>query len=192
MPIFSQYWWEANLRVDGIYFMAPACRVALFESNILPHYRDGKVSAYTEFHLTDVGRTTRQLRLDLPRSLLYLVSNAFEHQRGMPFGHGEILQSIATADKYSTKEWTNLGLDSCADGKSPNRSPEVTRLQMVVFSGDDDTREAVLERLEARRNTPTASGVGAGPSSPNRRSRPKKPISTPPSIASSAQEASIT
>src|SRR4029077_16792465 len=39
----------ANLRVDSIYFMAPACRVELFQQNILRFYLNRKVNAYTQF-----------------------------------------------------------------------------------------------------------------------------------------------
>ena len=174
----------ANLRVDGIYFMAPACRVALFESNILPHYRDGKVSAYTEFHLTDVAERQDNCASIYRRSLLYLVSNAFEHQRGMPLvGMEKFFNQLQQPTNTPPKSGQIWDWIAAPTGKSPNSLSRSNSTSHGGFSGDDDTREAVLERLEARRNTPTASGVGAGPSSPNRRSRPKKPISTPPSIA---------
>ena len=86
--IFHAYLLEkllaAGLRVDGIYFMAPACRIELFNKLILPHYNTGKVKAFTQFYLTDVAERQDNCGAIYRRSLLYLVSNAFEHQRGMP------------------------------------------------------------------------------------------------------------
>ena len=75
---------RAGLEVDGAYLLAPACRVDLFESKLLPLYRSGKIKAYTQFHLRDkVERQDTCINI-YRRSLLYLVSNAFEHRRDTP------------------------------------------------------------------------------------------------------------
>ena len=71
---------RAGLEVDGAYFLAPACRVDLFESKLLPLYRSGKIKSYVQFHLRDkVERQDTCINI-YRRSLLYLVSNAFEHR----------------------------------------------------------------------------------------------------------------
>ncbi len=175
---------EANLRVDSLYFMAPACRAQLFESNVLPHYLNGKVSAYTEFHLTDVAERQDNCASNYRRSLLYLVSNAFEHQRGMPLlgmekFFGQFHQPINTPAK-SGQIWDWIAAPT---GKSPKAIARSNSTSHGGFSADDDTREAILERLAARSQTPIATGAGGAPISPNGRSRQKKSSGTPPLIA---------
>lgn len=66
----------AGLRVDGIYFMAPACSVELFRQLILPHYAAGTVKAFTQFYLTDTAECQDNCGTIYRRSRLYLVSNA--------------------------------------------------------------------------------------------------------------------
>jgi hypothetical protein len=170
----------AKLHVDSIYFMAPACRVELFENNILPHYRNGKVSAYTEFHLTDVAERQDNCASIYRRSLLYLVSNSFEHQRGMPLlGMEKFFNQFQQRTNTPPKSGQIWDWIAAPTGKSPNSLSRSNSTSHGGFSGDDDTREAILERLEARCQTPITPVAGGGPISPNGRSRPKKPSSTP-------------
>lgn len=65
-----------------INFMAPAVTVETFNRFVLPHLGSGKVGRYNQFHLTDqmeqMDPTCRSV-LGYGRSLLYLVSESFEH-----------------------------------------------------------------------------------------------------------------
>jgi hypothetical protein len=68
-------------------FMAPAATVDTFNACILPHLKSGKIERYHQFHLTDVAEqnddSCRPVLL-YGRSLLYLVSESFEHGATTP------------------------------------------------------------------------------------------------------------
>ncbi|MEW5976165.1 MAG: C1 family peptidase [Acidobacteriota bacterium] len=73
---------QSGWRFESVNFMAPAVRVDLFEQTVLPAIESGVVGTYRQFHLTDSAEeqdpTCRPL-LGYNRSLLYLVSESFEH-----------------------------------------------------------------------------------------------------------------
>ncbi|GLH73770.1 hypothetical protein GETHLI_22720 [Geothrix limicola] len=65
-------------------FMAPAATTQLFKDSLLPHINSRKVGHYHQFHLserTESQDSTCKALLGYSRSLLYLVSRAFEGQR---------------------------------------------------------------------------------------------------------------
>jgi hypothetical protein len=68
---------------QSVNFLAPAVSVEVFEDLVLPHLGNS-VKQYNQFHLTDTAElkdpTCRQI-LGYGRSLLYLVSGAFEDRR---------------------------------------------------------------------------------------------------------------
>jgi hypothetical protein len=64
---------EENLRIDGIYFMAPACRAALFNANVRGSLGN-QVATYTEFYLNDAMERADNCAMIYRHSLLYLVS----------------------------------------------------------------------------------------------------------------------
>jgi len=66
---------------SSINFMAPAVRRELFEANVVPAIRSGRVKQLNEFHLADDAEQkdpTCKPILGYSRSLLYLVSQSFE------------------------------------------------------------------------------------------------------------------
>ncbi|MGH7353931.1 MAG: C1 family peptidase [Candidatus Rokuibacteriota bacterium] len=68
--------------IDTVHFMAPAARVDLFKATLMPLLRDRRVGRYVQFHLTDDVEqkdTTCRAIFGYGRSLLYLVSESFEH-----------------------------------------------------------------------------------------------------------------
>jgi hypothetical protein len=142
----------AGLKVDGIYFMAPACRIELFSQKILPYYRSGKVNAYAEFHLTDPAERQDNCATIYRRSLLYLVSNAFEHQRGMPIlGMEEffsVLPQRTDAPPVPGQVWDWIASPSGTNAPVQNRSNSVSH---GGFSSDSDTQQAILSRIAPRR-----------------------------------------
>jgi hypothetical protein len=174
---------EANLRVDSIYFMAPACRVELFNEKILPSYLNGKVSAYTEFHLTDVAERQDNCASIYRRSLLYLVSNAFEHQHGAPLlGMEKFFDQLQQPTKVPPKNVQMWDWIAAPTGKRVQFGNRSNSTSHGGFSGDEDTREAILERLAARRQMPIIAAANTAPISSNGRIRAKKPDNVKPSI----------
>jgi hypothetical protein len=142
----------AGLKVDGIYFMAPACRIELFNQKILPYYRSGKVNAYAEFHLTDPAERQDNCATIYRRSLLYLVSNAFEHQRGMPIlGMEEffsVLPQRTDAPPVPGQVWDWIASPTGKNAPVQSRSNSVSH---GGFSCDSDTQQAILSRIAVRR-----------------------------------------
>jgi Papain family cysteine protease len=71
-----------NFHVDEVVLFAPACRVALFETHIAPHALAGRVGHITLMQLTDEHERGDDVGRVYGKSLLYLVSNAFEQREG--------------------------------------------------------------------------------------------------------------
>lgn len=143
---------NAGLHVDGIYFMAPACKVELFNSHILPHYKSGKVAAYTQFHLADaIEKNDNCFRL-YNKSLLYLVSNAFERKRGKPILGMEKFVNEAQL----TQKPTNAGVEVWDWIASPTLPipPEAANSSTSTthggFDSDTETMRAILKRISDR------------------------------------------
>jgi hypothetical protein len=78
--------------------------------------------------------------------------------RGAPRFFNQLQQPTNTPPK-SGRIWDWIAAPT---GKSPNSLSRSNSTSHGGFSGDDDTGEAILERLEARRNTPTLSELAPG------------------------------
>ncbi len=74
---------EVGLRVKTMTLYAPACTTALFKSHVLPNLGDG-VERLTIFNLADRYERDDSVTPAYDKSLLYLVSEAFEPERGAP------------------------------------------------------------------------------------------------------------
>lgn len=141
---------EASLDVDGVYFLAPACRIDLFQEKLLPLYQDGRIKAYTQFHLTDqVERQDTCINI-YRRSLLYLVSNAFEHSRGTDSGDGDLLRETTQSYPTTSPARLGLGLDRCAHHLRRHHPAHQNSTSHGGFDDDQDTRIAVTERIARR------------------------------------------
>jgi hypothetical protein len=152
--IFHAYLLEkllvAGLRVDGIYFMAPACTIELFQEKVLPQYTARKVKTFTQFYLTD--KTERQDNCGgiYRRSLLYLVSNAFEHQRGRPIlGMQKFVDpaGLVAGQPAGVEKWDWI-MGPTHDGVPiPDRTNSSSHGN---FSSDPDTQTAIQTRIAGR------------------------------------------
>jgi len=152
--IFHAYLLEkllaAGLRVDGIYFMAPACRIELFNQLILPHYNAGKVKAFTQFYLTDVAERQDNCGAIYRRSLLYLVSNAFEHQRGMPLlGMQKFVDpaNLSGAQPAGAEEWRWIMGPTGQDVPIADRTNFASH---GSFGSNKETQVAIQARIAER------------------------------------------
>jgi hypothetical protein len=135
-----------NLRIDGIYFMAPACRTALFSNNVRGSLGQ-QIPTYTEFYLNDATERADNCATIYRRSLLYLVSDAFEHQRGMPLlGMEMFLNDISPPIKGTP----GCSLISCPTATAAAVTDRSTCTSHGGFSSDIATREAILARIAAR------------------------------------------
>jgi len=139
---------QAKLTVQGLYLMAPACTVDLFQKQVLPAYKAGKVPAYTQFHLSDKVEQDDNCANLYNRSLLYLVSNACERKPKTPvLGMEKFVHMIDPQKPPSNKikVW-----DFISAPTAPNAG--VTSLCRATshsaFDNDADTLRAILERIK--------------------------------------------
>lgn len=152
--IFHAYLLEkllmAGLCVDGIYFMAPACTIELFRQKILPQYVTGNVRAFTQFYLTDKAECQDSCGGIYRRSLLYLVSNAFEHQRGKPIlGMQKFVdqEGLVGGRPAGAEEWDWLMGPTGDNVPIPDKTNSSSHGN---FSCDTDTQNAIQTRIAGR------------------------------------------
>lgn len=148
---------KRGLKIDGIYFLAPACRSELFLEKLLPHYASGDIACYTQFHLSDQVELQDQCTELYHRSLLYLVSNAFERRRGTPIlGMERFFAQDAQLTKAPARAavWDVVTAPTGPAGALIARSNSTTH---GGFDNDADTRHAVITRIVARKSVAAAS-----------------------------------
>jgi hypothetical protein len=75
---------QEGMRFESASFMAPAVTVADFDLHLRPHLQSGVLKRYQQFHLTDRAEQDDGSCGAYRRSLLYLVSEAFEGGRSTP------------------------------------------------------------------------------------------------------------
>jgi hypothetical protein len=114
------------------------------------------MKAFTQFHLRDqVERQDTCINI-YRRSLLYLVSNAFEHKRETPIlGMESFFEKLPELTKEHPKRaavW-----DWIAAPTTPN---DITKRSSSTshgsFDDDEDTRLAVIERIVRRQEAASA------------------------------------
>ncbi len=104
----------AGWRFASVTFLAPAVRVDAFAARVVPHLAAGRVARYAQFHLADDVEqrdpTCRPL-LGYGRSLLYLVSEAFEHGvrtpiLGLERYFAQFVAGLPPAARARVRGWT--------------------------------------------------------------------------------------
>lgn len=125
---------------ESVNFMAPSVTIDLFNQTVVPRLQDGKVKRLNQFHLTDVSEQTdptcRPI-LFYTRSLLYLVSESFEHGVTTP---------ILGMEKYFDEHIASLGLKSVKAWSAP-----LSASQSTTHGGFDDdtaTRQNVISLIK--------------------------------------------
>ncbi len=74
---------RTGIPLKTLQFLAPAVTVELFKEKVLPHVATGRAPKPVSYNLTDELERGDTCWI-YEKSLLYLVSNAFEHRRGRP------------------------------------------------------------------------------------------------------------
>ncbi|MBM3393696.1 MAG: C1 family peptidase [Betaproteobacteria bacterium] len=95
-------------RFKSVNFMAPAISVEDFNALVLPAVKSGAVERFNEFHLSDEAELKDPTCGPYRRSLLYLVSESFEHGRRTPIlGMEKYFDAAVGSLKLpSVKVWT--------------------------------------------------------------------------------------
>lgn len=78
-----------GLRIDSCTLWAPACTIDLFKQTYLPALQDDGIDRFALFTLTDRAEQDDHCANLYHKSLLYLVSNAFEEEPRIPLLHPE-------------------------------------------------------------------------------------------------------
>ncbi len=150
--------------VKSVQFMAPAITTDLFKQKLMNPIKDGRCPLPALYLLSDVGERDDTVG-PYGKSLLYLVSNAFEGRRGVPLlgmerfvnaGNkevaklGEVDKEIAALYAAPNGRWTSLVIAGAVvpeKGKEEVR-PDVSRSNSHGgFDNDPHTMNAVLYRI---------------------------------------------
>jgi len=156
--IFTAYAIETLMRigvpVKSIQFMAPAMSIELFKEKMLPHIRTNKCPIPTLYVLSNTGELDDDVG-PYGKSLLYLVSNAFERVRGKPIlGMEKFIRTVdpklkQEVDKEMEKLFKNgnLVIAGAAPAGAPI-GPDVCRSDSHGgFDNDTSTLNSVLCRI---------------------------------------------
>lgn len=157
--------WEPTngmgLTVKTCTLWAAACTTGLFKAAYLPAIQAGKLAAPTLFSLTDSAEQDDNCASIYNKSLLYLVSNAFEkeprkffHKDGWPIlGMDKFIQKDAVLSKLVRNETIDYVL-------SPNAEPEgsIDAARSSHHGDFDDDRATVLATLGRILGRKTAQG----------------------------------
>ncbi|MBO0797352.1 MAG: hypothetical protein J2P31_00880 [Blastocatellia bacterium] len=139
---------RAKMTVRGIYWMAPACRVDLFQQKVLPAYEAAKVAPYTQFQLSDKLEQDDNCAGLYNRSVLYLVSNSCERKPGTPIlGMEKFIDLVKPGKPPSSKVkvWDFVSAPTAANAGLTVRSRATSH---TAFDTDAYTMRAILERIK--------------------------------------------
>jgi Papain family cysteine protease len=141
-----------NLPIESCTLWAPACTTQLFKDNYQPAIELGQVKRFALFTLTDKAEQDDNCANIYHKSLLYLVSKAFEKKSGtsgpqtdipilgmQKFVDGD--QSIKSLFKKSSAEWI-LSPNEKSDGSKDHSDSH--------HHGDFDDNEATVKATLAR------------------------------------------
>jgi hypothetical protein len=142
-----------GLTVKTCSMWAPACTVDLFKEHYLPAVISKTINRFTLFTLTDQAEQDDNCAHIYNKSLLYLVSDAFEAQPRIPFFRDGV--PILGMQKFISKDiqLTALFKDENADWiLSPNSAPGGTEYSSTStshggFDDDINTVKATLARM---------------------------------------------
>lgn len=130
---------------------APACTMALFDGTYLPAIRDGRIGRFALYTLTDAAERDDHCARIYNKSLLYLVSNAFEARPRIPLlrPDGEPLLGMARfVERHATLR-TLIGQGQVAWIQAPNPLAVGTpgASGSTEHGGFDDDRATVASTL---------------------------------------------
>lgn len=127
-------------------FLAPAIRVDEFKSLVLPEVLAGNCPHPSLYLLSDVGERDDDVG-PYGKSLLYLVSNAFEGRRETPLlGMERFIREDAELAKLFSKQVD--GMPSLIVAGASNQPGSVSRSESHGgFDNDPDTLNSVMQRI---------------------------------------------
>lgn len=143
---------QAGIAFESVHFMAPALTTELFEDTVLPEIQNGDCPLPSLFILSDVGELDDNVG-PYGKSLLYLVSNAFEGKREVPLlGMQKFVQGDATLSNLFSRKTPDghpsLVIAGAAAVPQPPDPFSVSRSESHGgFDNDADTLNSILRRI---------------------------------------------
>lgn len=142
-----------DLSVASCTLWAPACTLQLFKETYLPAIRSGKIGRFSLFSLTDKAEQDDNCALIYNKSLLYLVSDAFEAKVRIPLLRPDG-EPILGMEKFiaGDRELSDLFKSGKADWvTAPNNAPMGTsNASTARHHGDFDNDAATVHATLAR------------------------------------------
>jgi len=149
-----------GLTVQSCTLWAPACTIALFEESYAPAIRAGRIGEFALYTLTDEAERDDNCARIYNKSLLYLVSNAFEKRARIPVirPEGEPILGMGRFVERSAGIRKLLGDGRMEWVRAPNDLPAADRGASTAteHGGFDDDRPTVTSTLARIRGTATA------------------------------------
>ena len=169
-----------GLKIETCTLWAPACTVQLFKDCYIPAIASGAISNLALFLLADQVEQDDHCSDIYHKSLLYLVSNAFEEKARIPlFRDGEPIlgmEKFVTGEK-GDDELRQLFKSPSAElivspNDAPVGSPRASKaLHHGDFDDDDATVQANLARILGRRAAAQFKFTGSASAARDRRAR---------------------
>ncbi|WP_373500609.1 hypothetical protein [Desulfococcus sp.] len=145
-----------GLKIQTCTLWAPACTTKLFKESYLPALKLGGIGTFTLFTLTDKAERDDNCARIYNKSLLYLVSNAFEDKPRVPVFRpsGDAIlgmEKFIRADEELRKLFDGTVQRDTAWLLSPNTAPTGSAdASRSVHHGDFDDDEATVKATLAR------------------------------------------
>ncbi|WP_116811688.1 C1 family peptidase [Steroidobacter cummioxidans] len=144
---------EAGIDIESVTLWAPACTVELFKQHYLPAIKKRRIKRFALFALSDKSEQDDHCANIYHKSLLYLVSHAFEDKPRIPLFREGV--PILGMEKYLRKdaELTALfkgehaSLVISPNNKALNSIDASTALRHGDFDDDAATVKATLRRI---------------------------------------------
>lgn len=162
-----------GMRVDSCTLWAPACTLDLFKEAYLPAIQAKTLRRFSLFALSDKAERDDQCASVYNKSLLYLVSNAFEKEPRIPVFRDGV--PILGMEKFFDAEVKKLFSSGAADLViAPNNEPMGSlKASQATRHGDFDDDQCTVHATFARM---------LGGSQPSKRSRKPSADATLPDI----------
>lgn len=138
-----------GLTIDTCTLWAPACTMMLFDSAYLPAIRDQRIRDFALYTLTDKAEQDDHCAHIYHKSLLYLVSNAFEKRARVPIfrPEGEPILGMAKFVDQHTGLRKLIGQKRIAWIKAPVDASASTSTTHGAFDDDRTTVQSTLRRV---------------------------------------------
>jgi len=167
-PLIERWTGELGQTIASCTLWAPACTVQVFKQSYLPAIKKGAIGRFALFTLSDKAEQDDNCGKVYNKSLLYLVSNAFEEKARIPlFRDG---WPILGMEKFLVQDKELAALWKRPDAEwilAPNGdSGQPTRWSTARHHGDFDDDEATVKATLAR-ICDAASVAGAIPFAPS-------------------------